>query len=47
MEDISSVSHYHHCTYDGTGGYPLLLTSFRKSSSQTRRARMATMLEWT
>ena len=27
MEDISSVSHYHHCTYDGTGGYPLLLTT--------------------
>lgn len=27
MEDISNVSHYHHCTYDGTGGYPLHLTT--------------------
>lgn len=27
MSDISDAAYYHHCTYDGTGGYPLHLTS--------------------
>ncbi|MBP3519752.1 MAG: hypothetical protein J6J87_00225 [Oscillospiraceae bacterium] len=27
MSDISEVAHYHHCTFDGTGGYPAHVTA--------------------